>query len=110
MAEDISTLAPGTRDALEDRVARLEAHLSTSPDWRPEPGDVAGEGLFDPFRRPDGSMGREHNATGDALTDLSSGALHPTSWAQMVTCLRLLAHSVDQCVDLHDDGMSPHGR
>jgi hypothetical protein len=49
-------------------------------------------------------------ATGDILSDLSSSALRPRTWAQMLDCLQVLAQDVGVLVENADrdpDDLSP---
>jgi hypothetical protein len=86
-----------TEPGLEARVAELERRLSTAIEWRPEPGNIAEEGLLESYRLGDSSdfdLAPSAEPTGTALHDLGSGALHPTTWPQLLTCLRLLSGDV----------------
>ena len=58
---------------VEARLARLEARLSAGPNWSPEPGNVAEEGLLGPHRLGDGSIDfSAGEASGDAIRDMST--------------------------------------
>ena len=41
---------------LERRLALLEARMASSPEWSPEPGNKAEEGLLEPLRLGDGEV------------------------------------------------------
>jgi hypothetical protein len=95
----------GEIEALERRLALLEARMTTSPEWSPEPGNKAEEGLIEPHRLAEGEVdwAPDDEPTGDALHDLNSGALRPQTWPQLLSCLRSLANHVDFLVNDHID-------
>jgi hypothetical protein len=69
------------------------------------PGSKAEEGLVSGYRIGDGSIDWSPfaEASGDALNDMSTGALRPQTWPQLLGCLRILANSVDILVNDHID-------
>jgi hypothetical protein len=86
---------------LEGRLALLERRLSPSPEWSPQPGSTAEEGLLSGYRLGDGKIAwsPREEASGDAIQDMATGALRPQTWPQLLSCLRVLASSVDILVE-----------
>jgi hypothetical protein len=83
----------------EARIARLEALLSMSTDWRPDPDDLAAGFLWQGYRVADGPyIGKRSEGkwpvTGFPLLDLGRGVLRPKSWAQLLDCLHMVASEV----------------
>jgi hypothetical protein len=94
---------------LESRLALLEARMSTSSDWLPGPDDDLAQQFLWLRNRCDGGPyigmrgpGDPPPATGDVLEDLSSEALRPRTWAQMLDCLQALGQEVGVLVDNAD--------
>jgi hypothetical protein len=92
-------------ELLEARLALLEGRMTASPEWSPEPGNKAQEGLLEPLRLGDGEVdwSPDEKPTGDALHDLDTGALRPQTWPQLLRCLQVLANHVNWMLNDHID-------
>jgi hypothetical protein len=106
-------------EAIEGRLARVEARLNDDPNWKPDPDDPA-QGFLWLSGRCDGGphVGQRVDRSsspvlGLPLADMASRTLQPRTWAQLLDCLGYLASEVAVLVSDKDGvdvlGASPVG-
>ena len=89
---------------LERRVVELEGRLSDRADWRPDAGDLAQKFLWEAFRDPDGRRQEPADpVTGFVTDDVASGQLRPTTWAQLLDCVQIVASDLLVLIREHAD-------
>lgn len=96
-------------NVLERRNADLEARLSTSTDWMPDPDDLAEQFLWLRSRCDGGpDIGERDDVepwgpvTGLSMEDMANRALRPKTWAQLTDCMQMIAQDVVVLVNRAD--------